>query len=183
MKRNQSETRWVVLIARLPTDPSRHRVAVWRELRRAGAVQIGQGSWALPMSPAATETVEKVTELVDRGEGELFLLEASPMDEATDTRIRTVYDDARRAEWVEFESECVKCLAELKREIVKKKFTLAELDEEEQNVDRLRRWHRELAVRDIFQSVPLVTTQRQLDECATLLDRFTALVYSALGLA
>jgi hypothetical protein len=183
MKRNQTDARWVVLIVRLPTEPSRHRVAVWRELRRAGAVQIGQGSWALPVSPAATDTVEKVTELVDRGEGELLLLEASPMDEATDSRIRTVYDDARRAEWAEFASECVKCLAELKREIAKKKFTLAELDEEEQNVDRLRRWHRELSVRDIFQSVPPATAQRQLDECATLLDRFTALVYSALGLS
>src|SRR3954452_22881933 len=30
--------RWLVLVVRVPADPSRHRVAVWRELRRAGAV-------------------------------------------------------------------------------------------------------------------------------------------------
>ena len=82
----------------------------------------------------------------------------------------------------EFESECVKCLAELEREIHNEKFTLAELDEEEQNVDRLRRWHRELRSRDLFDSVPIGETQRQLDACVTVLDRFTTFVYAAVGL-
>ena len=83
---------------------------------------------------------------------------------------------------VEFESECGKCLAELAKEIRNEKFTLAELDEEEQNVDRLRRWHRELRSRDLFDSVDEAATQRQLDACAVELDRFTALVYQAVGL-
>ena len=34
--------RWVVLLARVAAEPSRHRVAVWRELRRLGAVAIGR---------------------------------------------------------------------------------------------------------------------------------------------
>jgi hypothetical protein len=38
--------------------------------------------------------------------------------------------------------------AEIDKEIAKKKFTLAELDEEEQSLERLRRWHRELRLRD-----------------------------------
>jgi hypothetical protein len=40
--------------------------------------------------------------------------------------------------------------AEIAKERSKGKFTLAELDEEEQNLDRLRRWFRELCARDIF---------------------------------
>jgi hypothetical protein len=34
---------WIVLLVRLAAEPSRHRVAVWRELRRAGAVSLGPG--------------------------------------------------------------------------------------------------------------------------------------------
>ncbi len=71
---------------------------------------------------------------------------------------------------------------ELEREISTKKFTLAGLDEEEQNVERLRRWHRELRARDLFNSMPADTTQQHLDRCAVELDRFTALVYKAVGL-
>lgn len=96
---------------------------------------------------------------------------------------RNLYDEARRAEWVEFESECGKCLAALAKEIRNEKFTLAELNEKEQNVDRLRRWHRELRSRDVFDSVDETAMQRQLDAGAVELDRFTALVYQAVGLA
>jgi hypothetical protein len=59
---------------------------------------------------------------------------------------------------------------------------LAELDEEEQNVDRLRRWHRELRSRDVFDSVDPATTAAQLDACSTELERFTGLVYRTVGL-
>jgi len=174
---------WVVLIVRLPSEPSRHRVAVWRELRRVGAVQLGQGSWALPAVPAYADVVTNLVGLVGRHEGEVLTLNAVAGDDVTADRIRLLYDDARRAEWAEFESECGKCLAELQREIVNEKFTLAELDEEEQNVDGLRRWCRELRLRDVFDSVPVEVTQAQLDVCAAELDKFTALVYAAVGLS
>lgn len=172
---------WIVLIVRVPSEPSRHRVAVWRELRRVGAVQLGQGSWALPDAPAFEGFVDKMVTLVGEHEGEVLALAASAINESTAARIRNLYDDARRAEWTEFVSECGKCLAELHKEIRNEKFTLAELDEEEQNVDRLRRWHRELRSRDVFDSVDVETIQSELEACAVALERFTSLVYEAVG--
>jgi hypothetical protein len=155
---------------------------VWRELRRVGAVQLGQGSWALPDAPPFDGFVDKMIALVGEHEGEALALSASAIDESTAARIRNLYDDARRAEWAEFVSECGKCLAELHKEIRNEKFTLAELDEEEQNVERLRRWHRELRSRDVFDSVDIDTIQSELDACAATLEQFTGLVYEAVGL-
>ncbi|WP_240653613.1 Chromate resistance protein ChrB [Streptomyces sp. AcE210] len=43
--------RWLILVIKLPADPSRHRVAVWRELRKIGALSLGQGIWAVPEVP------------------------------------------------------------------------------------------------------------------------------------
>ena len=174
---------WTVLIVRVPSEPSRHRVAVWRELRRAGAVQLGQGCWALPDAPPFAGFVERIVALVSEHQGESFALVAAAADGATSRRIRSLYDDARRAEWAEFTSECSKCLAELDKEVRTEKFTLAELDEEEQNVDRLRRWHRELRARDMFDSIDPDEVRGRLDACTSALERFTALVYSAVGLA
>ena len=180
--RDERSTGWTVLIVRVPSEPSRHRVAVWRELRRVGAVQLGQGSWALPDAPVFAEAVTRIVELVGQHEGEVSSFSATAVDDATAARIRNTYDEARLAEWAEFESECGKCLAELAKEINNEKFTLAELDEEEQNVDRLRRWHRELRTRDLFNSTPAERTQSLLDPCLVELERFTALVYDAVGL-
>jgi len=176
-------TTWIVMIIRLPSEPSRHRVAVWRELRRAGAVQLGQGSWALPGAPAFTDAVAKIVELVGHNAGEVLAMRSTALDLATASRVRAMYDDARTAEWDEFASECGKCLDELAREIRTQKFTLAELDEEEQNVDRLRRWHRELRLRDLFDARARETNQQQLDACVSELDRFTTLVYATVGLS
>jgi hypothetical protein len=173
---------WTVLIVRVPSEPSRHRVAVWRELRRVGAVQLGHGSWALPDAPPFAGFVDRMVALVERHDGECFALRAGAADEATAQRIRALYDDARRAEWAEFTSECAKCVAEVDKEIRTEKFTLAELDEEEQNVDRLRRWHRELRARDVFESVDPSQVHASLEACSAALERFTALVYDAVGL-
>ncbi len=95
-----------MLIVRVPSEPSRHRVAVWRELRRAGAVQLGQGSWALPDEPPFAGFADRIVALVGEHGGEAFALNAASADEATAIRIRRLYDDARRAEWTEFLAEC-----------------------------------------------------------------------------
>lgn len=155
---------------------------MWRELRRVGAVQLGQGSWALPDAPPFDGFVDKIVALVGQHEGEVLALSSSAADDATGRRMRVQYDEARRAEWTEFVSECGKCVAELEKEVRLQKFTLAELDEEEQNVDRLRRWHRELRSRDVFESVDEAEIQHELDACTAALDQFTSLVYDAVGL-
>ena len=175
--------RWTVIIPRLPSEPSRHRVAVWRELRRAGAIQLGQGTWALPDAPTTAGEVAKIVGLIDRSDGEVLVLDASGSAETDRSRLRELFDSARRAEWTEFSSECDKAVAELRREIDQQKFTLAELDEEEQNVERLRRWHRELTLRDRFGAADAADMQTRLDRCVAELAHFTELVYTAVGLS
>jgi hypothetical protein len=48
--------RWVLMVYRLPREPSRHRVAVWRKLRDLGALYLQDGVAALPeaLSPASS---------------------------------------------------------------------------------------------------------------------------------
>src|SRR2546423_1766353 len=82
-------------------------------------------------------TLDTVRDLIARAtDGELLLLDAHGRDELSEGRLREQYTAAREAEWVEFVRDCAKFHAELKREVAKKKFTLAELEEEEQSLDR-----------------------------------------------
>src|SRR6266568_3372342 len=175
----QDRLRWTVLVVRLPADPSRHRVAVWRELRRVGALMLGQGVWAVPATPVFTSSLERAVTLAERGDGEVVLLDAAGSDEANAARLERLFTAARQAEWTEFCSECGKYEAELDKEIRTRKFTLAELDEEEQSLDRLRRWYRELKVRDLFGAPSAAEAEQRLKHCAERLEDYADRVYQA----
>jgi len=90
-----------------------------------------------------------------------------------------MFSAEREAEWAEFVSECGKFDVEIASEVAKKKFTLAELDEEEQNLDRLRRWYREIRSRDIFGASSAPLAERRLKECIEVLENFANQVYDA----
>jgi hypothetical protein len=126
------------------------------------------------------EIVERVLELVRRGEGEVITLDASARDEASAARLQATYTEAREAEWTEFLSDCGKFTAELDHEIAIEKYTLAELDEEEQSMERLRRWHRELSVRDVFGAPSAGAARTELIECTRRVEDFTERVFRAL---
>jgi hypothetical protein len=169
--------RWLLLLVRLPAEPSRHRVAVWRELRRAGALSVGQGVWAVPQAGVFTQALDRAVALVDRGDGEAIVLEATGRAEADAARLEAQFTQAREAEWVEFLADCAKYEAELDKEIRIQKFTLAELEEEEQSLERLRRWHRDLRTRDLFGAPSAPAAEQRLKHCAERLEDYTQRVF------
>ena len=168
--------RWLLLVVRLPTEPSRHRVAVWRELRRAGALSLGQGVWALPRVGVFTQALDRAVQLAQRGDGEAIVLEVTGRAEGDAARLEGLFTDAREAEWAEFLADCAKYEAELDQEIAKGKFTLAEL-EEEQSLERLRRWHRDQRTRDLFGAPSATLVDQRLKHCAERLEDYTDRVF------
>jgi hypothetical protein len=169
---------WRILTYRLEAEGSRHRVAVWRELRKAGAVSLQNGTWAIPTGAEFDDALERATVLIERAEGKALVLDVTPTDAAT-AALEEMYVAEREAEWTEFVADCAKYDAEIASEIAKEKYTLAELDEEEQSLERLRRWYRELRSRDIFGAPSATLADRRLKECAEVLEDFANRVYEA----
>jgi hypothetical protein len=155
-------------------------VAVWRELRRAGALSLGQGVWALPATPAFETALERAVALAERGGGEILRLQARGEDDVQAERLQALFTAGREAEWSEFVGECAKYEAELDDEIAKQKFTLAELDEEEQGLERLRRWYREVKLRDHFGAPSASAAEQSLKRSQARLEDFAERVYGAL---
>jgi hypothetical protein len=170
----------LVLLVRLPAQPSRHRVAVWRELRRIGALSLGQGSWAVPDVPGFADGIQRANELALRGDGEVVTLSATGHSESDAARMRELFTAGRQEEWVEFLADCAKFDAEIDKELRTRKLTLAELEEEEQSLERLRRWHRDIKTRDVFGAPGAADAEQQLKHCALRLDHYTEQVFQAL---
>jgi len=169
---------WRILTYRLEGEGSRHRVGIWRELRKAGAVSLQNGTWAVPPGTGFDLAVERATSLIRRADGRALIFEVTPT-EASEAALERLHVDEREEEWGEFVADCAKYVAEIASEIAKEKLTLAELDEEEQSLDRLRRWYREIRSRDVFGAPSQELGERRLKECAQVLDDFADQVYEA----
>jgi len=169
---------WRVIIYRLPAEPSRHRVGIWRELRRLGAVPLQQGTWAVPQGEGFDAGFAQVTAAIQAAGGHPVVLGVGDQD-AEDAQLEAQFTGQREAEWTEFVADCGKYEVELDGEVAKGKLTLAELDEEEQSLDRLRRWYRAIRARDRFGAPSAPLAERRLKECTDALERFAEQVYEA----
>jgi hypothetical protein len=166
---------WRLITYRLPAEPSRHRVAVWRELRRLGAVTLQQGTWAVPEGVGFDAGFAAVAEAITAAGGQPVVLAVAD-DQASTAQLEALFTEQREAEWAEFISDCSKYDAELAGEVAKGKLTLAELDEEEQSLERLRRWYRAIRARDRF-GAPSAAAETRLKDCTEALERFAEQVY------
>ncbi|MFJ2002002.1 Chromate resistance protein ChrB [Streptomyces chartreusis] len=181
-------TRWIVLVVRVPAEPSRHRVAVWRELRKTGALSLGQGVWAVPDVPLFADGIGRVLELTERAGGEAVSLAATGRGSQDGRRLRAMFTAARSADWAEFMADCGKFEAELAKACGGAavgnsriaKFTLAELEEEEQSLERLRRWHRDLTARDVFGAPEAAEAGERLKVCVAACEDYAERVFTAL---
>jgi DNA-binding transcriptional regulator PaaX len=72
------KTHWLILIYRLPREPSRPRVAVWRKLKVLGALYLQDGVVALPEDAVTREQLEWLQLRVREAGGEATLWEAQP---------------------------------------------------------------------------------------------------------
>ena len=167
---------WRVITYRLPTEPSRHRVAVWRELRRLGAISLQQGTWAVPDGEPFAAGFAQVVEAIKAAGGQPVVLAVAD-EETSAAQLEALFTDQREAEWGEFLSDCGKYEAELADEVAKGKLTLAELDEEEQSLDRLRRWYRTIRAKDLFGAPSAPAAEQRLKECTEALESFADKVY------
>ncbi len=73
---------WVLLAYRIPREPSTPRIAIWRKLRKLGAVQLLDGLVALPLDPRTREHLEWIAEDVVAAGGEAGIWLAQPSTKA-----------------------------------------------------------------------------------------------------
>jgi hypothetical protein len=134
--------------------------------------------WAVPNLPAFSERVPAVRELAERGDGALAVFEVAGQDDDDAGGLRDAFIATRIDEWNEFVADCEKFDAEIAREVAKEKFTFGELEEEEQSLERLRRWHRDLLRRDAFALPNAVRATERLNASTEKLAAYSERVFA-----
>jgi hypothetical protein len=153
-------------------------VAVWREVRRSGALQLQHSVIAFPDGEPFVRAVARIRAAVDEVGGSALAFRAEPADAGDDARLRADWNGARADEYGELISECMKLVAEIEKEFRKQKFTLAELDEEEAELDKLKRWYERIRTRDVCGCERAGEAQGELAAASEALARYTAAVFA-----
>jgi hypothetical protein len=78
---------WVALSYRLPREPSRHRLAAWRRLKRLGATLLHDAVWLLPSDAKTREAFEWLADEIEEQGGTAFVWEASSLGAQQDQTI------------------------------------------------------------------------------------------------
>ena len=73
---------WVLISYRMPREPSTPRIAIWRRLRRLGALSIGDGVAALPLDDSSREQFDWIAADVEEAGGEAIVWLATPSTKA-----------------------------------------------------------------------------------------------------
>jgi len=181
MSADSSSPGWLLLLAQLPSKPSSARVALWRRLRAVGATTMVNGAWVLPQRASHVTFLAKLREGILQQGGTAFVLNipGSPpdVDEAIVQRFRA--DRAR--EYDEFAERCTAFLDEIGKETGAGKYTFAEMEEGEQDLEKLARWLKKIQARDFFPDECGQQSAAMLTRCRSALDGFSQAVYIAEG--
>lgn len=78
---------WILLSSRVPREPTRLRLAVWRRLKRLGAVLLHDAIWVLPDDPRTREAFEWLAQEVEEQGGSTFLWKATGLSREQDRRL------------------------------------------------------------------------------------------------
>jgi hypothetical protein len=174
-------SRWLLLTYRVPSGESRERVAVWREVRRSGALHLQQSVVAFPDVELFGRAVDRFRAVVSELGGHTLVLRGEPLADADRERLEEAWEEARRAEYRELIAECEKFLVEIEHEFEIEKFTLAELDEEEAELEKLQRWCERIRARDVFGSASAAPADAALERAAEALGRYSQAVFERSG--
>lgn len=171
--------RWLLLIYRLPAEPtSSARSAVWRETKRLGAISLQHAVCLLPLSDANRKSLARLGRRIDDLGGEASVLETiSPTDEWHEKTIER-FNAARDEEYEEVVDETERFREEIARERRKGKFTFAELEDEESNLERLRKYLSQVEVRDTFGAAGRERARAEVEVCAEVLHEFAEEIYA-----
>ena len=134
---------WLLLLFSLPTNRNSERVAVWRRLKKMGAVQIKTSTYLLPDEPAQYEQFQWLAKQIRDYGGDSTLVRAHEIEGLTKERVIAIFNDARAKDYGELRKSLQSFIARQKK---------MDAEEAVSELERLTRRFREVRAVDFFDS-------------------------------
>ncbi|WP_423183517.1 Chromate resistance protein ChrB [Arthrobacter sp. NyZ413] len=174
----QGSPTWLLLVYRVPSEPTRLRAAVWRKLRNLGAIYMQNSAAAVPRTAASERAMRALrNEIVESMSGKAFLINSTSIIGETD--LVEMFNEARNEEYEEILDKCRDFHAGVEKEVREEHFTYGELEENEEDLVKLKGWYQKVKARDMLGASLADKVSDALADCASTLEEFAARVYEA----
>lgn len=167
---------WLLLIYRVPSEPTRLRATVWRRLKGLGAVYLQNSAAALPASPGNERALRRLRHDIVDMTGSAVLLRCDAL--VGEAEIVASFQAARDDEYEEIVDRSRDFLVQVAKEHVAEHFTYAELEENEVDLTKLRSWYDKVRERDAFDAPGRGPAVEALADCERALEGYAAEVYA-----
>lgn len=168
---------WLLLVYRVPREPTRLRASVWRRLKSIGAVYLQNSVAVLPQSTSHERALRSLRKNIGELGGTAQLMRCEVLAGADD--VVATYNAARDEEYEEIIDRCRGFQAEIDKETAAEKFTYAELEENDEDLTKLRGWFDKVRLRDSLGADRRTAAEEALQDCSAALDAFADQVYLA----
>ena len=158
--------RWLLLIYSVPSEPSRKRAFVWREIKRAGAVYLHDGVCALPQGEAAEAAFDALARRIAELEGHATLVRDAVLEPAAVADATVRMQAARAGEYAAISQEAKAFLGHIRRETGHRDLSPVELQELSADIAKLRRWYQKVQARDYTNEGNYVGVDGLLHRCS-----------------
>jgi len=146
-------TSWLLLLYSLPTGKKTERVAIWRRLKKMGAVQIKTSTYLLPDETAQYEQFQWLAQQIRDYGGDSTLVRANEIEGLTRENLIAMFNNARAKDYAELRKSLQGFIARRKR---------ADAEEAAAELERVTRQFREI------RAVDFVDSPRGHDVCMLL---------------
>ncbi|MCX6023280.1 MAG: hypothetical protein NTZ05_16450 [Chloroflexi bacterium] len=179
MTQQPAASGWLLLVYRVPSDPSSNRVAVWRDLKRIGALYLQQCVCIVPHRAELYTEFTAVREKVARFGGSSNLFEVAAMPDGEEATLQAGFRELAAVQYAEIVEECeTKFVKEVEFEHFRQNYTFAEAEEIEQDLEKIRRWYARVQERDWFHALGRDEVDAWITRCDALLEGFYTEVYT-----
>jgi hypothetical protein len=170
---------WLLLTYKVPPEPSKKRVAVWRRLKGMGAVYLQSGVCLLPKTDDHVRRLKMLEHDVAGMGGEAVILETVALDGSQEEKVVARFRADRDEAYREFLEKCADFEAEIAKETAACHFTYAELEENEVDLKKLEGWLEKIRKLDFYGATLAADAQTRLRACEALLDAYAQRVFEA----
>jgi hypothetical protein len=169
---------FTLLVYRMPAKPTAARVAVWRQLKKSGAIYLQQSVCVFPDNRALRKDLEPTLERITAGKGEYHLLPLRSLDDAEKGKLIEQFQEQTSNHYQEIIENCeVNFTKEIEFETFRKNFTYEEAEEIRAEFEKIIAWYERVLRRDWFGAPNQGKAKEWIDRCEMLLEEFESKVF------
>src|SRR5712691_10256164 len=170
---------WLLLVYRVPSEPSHKRVAVWRDLKRIGALYLQHCVCVVPRQRALRTALTGVRAKIATLGGTSNLFEIPRVSAEDAAALIKGFRDLIATQYAEIVEECeTKFVKEVEFEKFRQNYSFSEAEEIAHDLEKMWVWFARVQAQDWFDAPGRDDVATWHQRCELLLDDFYTAVHT-----